>query len=72
MSKNVGYNEYMTLEVVLLNRLGTSHLVRAGTHKKGWLRDGDTIEIQKIKNDPHFGTFKVTAQRWAFERAGLI
>jgi len=66
-------SDYESHTFTVLQKTEDSVLVRnERTGKRGWMSKKDTIRARKISSAPLFGTYEVTAQRWVFQRAGLL
>jgi len=69
--------DYITRELTLLQKTDAAVLLRdRDTWRKGWLPKSQAIRAERMDPQPvpmaGWGDYKVTAQRYVFERAGLL
>lgn len=65
----IDHNEYTTRRLTVMMKSEKSRLLRnETTRKSGWVALADIIEAKRIGIDG----YEVTAQRWVFERVGIL
>lgn len=65
----IDHNEYTTRRLTVMMKSEKSRLLRnETTRKSGWVALADIIEAKRIGID----VYEVTAQRWVFERVGIL